>query len=176
MRVVRCLALIGLATGCRKGSEGAAPTPPGATAALSSPTLELAVSQPPDDELRIELTVLNRTSGPLWMNGRMASNHRRSLEFEREVWFELTRENGDEVPFHCVVDNLPPHDEDYIVLRPGSSLKRSFSLNCFDLSPGRYRIIGFYMDGNPHPPRPPAGAVPLREMLVSAQRRFEVRP
>jgi hypothetical protein len=122
------------------------------------------------------VTVTNPTPTPIWMNGRMASNDRRSIEVEREVWFELTRESGSEVGSHCVIDNFPPHDEDYVVLKPGSSVRKTYSLRCFDLSPGKYRVIAFYLDGNPKPPPGPPGTLALRDMLVSPQRTLEIKP
>jgi hypothetical protein len=173
MRPLLLALLIGVGAGaCRKTHDSARPR----AAALSPVALDLVVSQSPADELRVVVTIRNPSARAIWMNGRLAVNDRRSLPVAREVWFELTEEDGTDVGTHCVIDNPAAHAEDYVVVKPAASLRASYSLDCFDLSAGKYRIVAFYGDGNPHPPPAPAGSVGLRQQLVSPPRTFEIAP
>ena len=69
----------------------------------------------------------------------------------------ITNERGTAQPYACVDKRSMPAQTDYRVVRPGESLSVRRYVDCYDLAPGRYTIDTEYHDGNPDPPRPPAG-------------------
>jgi hypothetical protein len=127
-----------------------------------------------DDYVVIDLTIKNGSNVGLWINKRMALHNPTAPPFMRELWLDVMNERGGSVRYRCEGDVWPVSVDDYTVLQPGESIQTRHDLGCYDLSPGDYRLVAFYEDGNRDPPKPPTGVVSFRRMLVSSEVRLHV--
>jgi hypothetical protein len=112
----------------------------------------------------------NRGDAPVWWNARALLNRPHAPAAFRELWLEVTADDGTEVPFNCKVNAGEAKVADYELLAPGAAHDVAINLEyCHDLAGGgRFRVVAHYRDGAPSPPPAPAGAVALTTELVSA--------
>lgn len=162
--LLRLLVLV-LVTACRPKSSSV----DSGNAVPTVVQLELSAVRYEGRELSGTIRVVNRTKSPQWMNARLAINAAEEPPPYRDVWFLIRNEQGTTVQNDCMVTRGGAENSDYAVLKPGKDVSRAFSLNCFELTPGEYRIEAHYRDGNATPPPAPAGTVRLAGELISAR-------
>jgi hypothetical protein len=169
-------ALTNLLLGCATltGGNGVAGGSGAAVPAPASLELKIASQIGPIRDARFELTLKNRSNGPLWINTRLALDGPTPPGLS-EVWLEVTGPSG-RVEFDCKTNRPFASVKNYAVLQPNETVTRSAELRCFEgLEPGvDYTARAHYQDRNDKVPPAPAGAVHLGEEIVSASVTFHV--
>ena len=127
-----------------------------------------AVDMSPDGSyrqgLQVELRSDMRSAGWTWVNGRMAQGPRDGGEIEIFVTGDDSEQIGDE----CRRRPAPIQSWDYIVLKPGDSVRRVQGLDCFEFTgKRRVRIQVVYRDKNPNPPPPPLPHLRTFRILIA---------
>ena len=122
-----------------------------------------------------EVSLTNVSSKNLWVNGRMLLNREDDRPEVREVWILVQGPKGF-VQLECYKRTRDVDDTDYRLLKPNETIRQTELLNdCYTIeTPGVYKLMAFYKDGNPRPPAAPAGAVHLSQELQSEEASFEV--
>jgi hypothetical protein len=106
----------------------------------------------------------------------MAVDRKTAIEKYREVWFDFASLDGRQVNFDCQKRIGEAAESDYALVKPGDSVSRKVGLMCFTglLRPGTCTGVVHYRDQTPAAPRPPGGASPLTEEVVSGEFQFKV--
>ena len=135
-----------------------------------APVMTLEVVRSPGSPANLVIRVRNGGDAPVWWNARALLNAPHAPAAHRELWLEVTAEDGTEVPFACKVNAGAAKADEYRLLAPGAAHDVAINLEyCHDLAGGgRFRVVAHYRDGAPSPPPAPAGAVALTTELVSA--------
>jgi len=135
-----------------------------------APVMTLEVVPSPGRPANLLIRVRNGAEPPVWWNARALLNAPHAPAAHRELWLEVTAEDGTEVPFNCKVNAGEAKVEAYELLAPGAAHDVAVNLEyCYDLARGgRFRVVAHYRDGASLPPPAPAGAVALTTELVSA--------
>ncbi len=135
-----------------------------------APVMTLEVVRSPGSPANLSIRVRNGGDAPVWWNARALLNAPHAPAAFRELWLEVTADDGTEVPFNCKVNAGEAKVEDYELLAPGAAHDVAVNLEyCYDLARGgRFRVVAHYRDGAPSPLPAPAGAVALTTELVSA--------
>lgn len=135
-----------------------------------APVMTLEVVSSPASPANLLIRVRNGGDAPVWWNARALLNAPHAPAAFRELWLEVTADDGTEVPFNCKVNAGEAKVEDYELLAPGAVHDVAVDLEyCYALARGgRFRVVAHYRDGTPSPPPAPPGAVALTRELVSA--------
>jgi hypothetical protein len=134
-----------------------------------APAMTLEVVRSPGSS-NLLIRVRNGGDAPVWWNARALLNAPHAPAAFRELWLEVTADDGTEVPFNCKVNAGEAKVADYELLAPGAAHDVAVNLwCCYDLTRGgRFRVVAHYRDGAPSPPPAPAGTVALTTEVVSA--------
>ncbi len=121
------------------------------------------------DKPALKVTIYNADENPLWVNKRFLFNNGNAPKSFKELWFKVISPNGKELDFGCKIRAGFPEASDYIVLKPKEMVSKLIKISmCFDFSEqGKYKVQGFYQDGNEEPPDAPTGAIHLENMITS---------
>lgn len=124
-----------------------------------------------------DVSLTNRSSKPVWLNGRLAVNREDDPPRMREVWILVVGPDGRDVPLECMKRLRPSGDEDYRLVRPKESvINQEILSGCYRFDKvGQYKLVAFYQDQNPEHPPSPDGAMFISELLQSAPVTLEVR-
>lgn len=99
---------------------------------------ELKAGQP----VPARMTLKNTSDAPVRVNQRLLVNFPKS---PHEVYFDITDEKGEKVPFALLVNAGRPRDTDFAELKPGESVTRAVDLGQAYLTrPGVYAVKAVY--------------------------------
>jgi hypothetical protein len=124
-----------------------------------------------------DISLVNVSPTPVWLNGRLALNREDDPPQMREVWILVVGPDGHDVPFECMKRLRQTNSDDYRVLKPHESISTEEVLTgCYRFErPGRYSLAAFYQDENPDRPSGPAAVPFISQLLQSAPITLEVR-
>jgi hypothetical protein len=134
------------------------------------PVVTLGGVPSPGRPTRLLARFRNEGKAHVWWNARALLNRPHAPAAFRELWLDVTADDGTELPFNCKVNAGEARVGDYELLAPGATHDVAVDLeDCYALARGgRIRVVLHYRDGTPSPLPAPAGAVALTAELVSA--------
>jgi len=124
----------------------------------------------------LHVTLTNRGSQPLWLNGRLGLNSPFAAPSQRELTLWIAGPDGRQLRFAAFLDQYFAQAKDFCVLRPSESVTATLDLAKyypFDQE-GVYTVRARYADGSPKFPPAPDGVIPFKGPLRSNEVQIHV--